>query len=98
MKIDSQEMRAVSATQAPRVDMYAGIHKALRALMADTLLALGRMDSADDLELAQATQRVVELLDFCRSHLAHENEFVHTAIEARAAGASAAIAHEHEEH
>ena len=98
MKIDTQEMRQVAATQAPRMDMYAGIHKALRALMADTLLAVGRMDGGDDLELAQTTQRVVELLDFCSSHLAHENEFVHAAIEARAPGASAAIAHEHEEH
>ena len=98
MKIDSQELQQVAATQVPRVDMYAGIHKALRALMADTLVAVGRMDSSDSLELAQTTQRVVELLDFCRSHLRHENEFVHAAIEARAAGASAAIAHEHEEH
>ena len=98
MKIDSQELQQVAATQAPRMDMYAGIHKALRALMADTLVAVGRMDSTDGLELAQTTQRVVELLDFCRSHLQHENEFVHAAIEARAAGASAAIAHEHEEH
>ena len=98
MKIDSQELQQVAATQAPRMDMYAGIHKALRALMADTLVAVGRMDSTDGLELAQTTQRVVELLDFCRSHLRHENEFVHAAIEARAPGASAAIAHEHEEH
>jgi hypothetical protein len=98
MKIDSQELRQVAVAQAPRMDMYAGIHKALRALMADTLLAVGRMDSTDGLELAQTTQRVVELLDFCRSHLRHENEFVHAAIEARAPGASAAIAHEHEEH
>jgi iron-sulfur cluster repair protein YtfE (RIC family) len=98
MKIDSQELQQVTATQAPRMDMYAGIHKALRALMADTLVAVGRMDSTDGLELAQTTQRVVELLDFCRAHLRHENEFVHAAIEARAPGASAAIAHEHEEH
>jgi iron-sulfur cluster repair protein YtfE (RIC family) len=98
MKIDSQELRQVAATQAPRVDMYAGIHKALRALMADTLLAVGRMDSDDELELARTTERVLELLDFCRSHLRHENEFVHPAIEARAPGASAAIAHDHEEH
>jgi hypothetical protein len=98
MKIDSQELRQVAGAQPARVDMYAGIHKALRALMADTLLAVGRMDSADDLDLAQVTQRVVELLDFCRSHLGHENEFVHAAIEARAPGASAAIAHEHDEH
>jgi hypothetical protein len=98
MKIDTNELREVAATTAPRFDMYAGIHKAIRALMADTLLAMGRMDCDDDLELAQVTQRVVELLEFCRSHLAHENAFVHTAIEARAPGASAAIAHEHEEH
>ncbi|HSV35416.1 MAG TPA: hemerythrin domain-containing protein [Ramlibacter sp.] len=98
MKIDTQELRQVAAAQAPRMDMYAGIHKALRALMADTLLAVGRMDWSDGLELTQTTQRVVELLDFCRAHLQHENDFVHTAIEARAPGASAAIAHEHEEH
>ena len=98
MKIDSHEMRQVAAAQAPRMDMYAGIHKALRALMADTLLAVGRMDCGDQLELAQTTQRVVELLDFCYSHLTHENEFVHAAMEARAPGASAAAAHEHAEH
>jgi hypothetical protein len=98
MKIDSRELRQVSAAQAARVDMYAGIHKALRALMADTLLAVGRMDSEDELAFGEATERVLQLLDFCRSHLRHENEFVHPAIEARAAGASALIAHEHEEH
>jgi hypothetical protein len=87
-----------AAPEAPRLDMYAGIHKALRALMADTLLALGRMDADDALELAQTSQRVMELLDFCTSHLQHENEFVHAAIEARAPGASKVIAHEHEEH
>jgi hypothetical protein len=78
--------------------MYTGIHKALRALMADTLLAVGRMDVADDLDLAQCTQRVIDLLEFCGSHLRLENEFVHTAIEARAPGASSAIAHDHGHH
>ena len=98
MKNDSTEMRQVAATQAPRVDMYGGIHKALRAMMADTLLAVGRMDADDDLELAQVTERVLALLDTCASHLKHENEFVHAAIEARAPGASDRIAHEHDEH
>lgn len=98
MKIDTQEMRQVAAAQAPRMDLYAGIHKALRALMADTLLAVGRMDCEDELEMAQTTQRVVELLDFCFSHLSHENEFIHAAMEARAPGSSAAAAHDHEEH
>lgn len=98
MNIDPREMRQVAAASAPRVDMYAGIHKALRALMADTLLALGRMDPDDALELAQTTQRVLQLLEFCRSHLTHENDFVHAAMESRAPGSSGQIAHEHQEH
>ncbi len=98
MKIDTNEMRQVAATGPARMDMYCTIHKAIRALMADTLLAVGRMDAEDELDLAQVTERVLQLLDFCKSHLEHENEFVHAAIEARAPGASDRIAHEHEEH
>jgi hypothetical protein len=102
MNIDSKELQQVAAASsqvdAPRMDMYVGIHKALRALMADTLLAVGRMDCDDDLELAQTTQRVLALMDACASHLKHENDFIHTALEARAPGASAVIAHEHEDH
>jgi len=98
MKLDPKELTHVAAAEAPRFDMYCGIHKALRALMADTLLAVGRMDVEDGLEGAQVTQRVLELLDSCGAHLNHENEFVHAAIEARAPGASEVIAHEHDEH
>lgn len=99
MKNTAQENQAVAAAQAtPRVDMYAGIHKAMRALMSDTLMAVGRMDSQDPQELAAVGERVLELLAFCASHLKHENDFVHTAMEARAPGASARIAHEHEDH
>jgi hypothetical protein len=98
MNIDIKELDKVAAAQAPRFDMYGGIHKALRALMADTLLAVGRMDCEDNLELAQTTERVMQLLDICAGHLKHENDFVHTAIEARAPGASDRIGHEHVEH
>ena len=98
MNIDTREMREVAATSAPRFDMYTGIHKAIRALMADTLLAAGRMDVDDDLEFAQVTQRVLELLDFLQSHLTHENDFVHAAMEKRVPGSAARIAGEHEEH
>jgi hypothetical protein len=97
MKIDENETRAVAASQA-RVDLYTGIHKALRAFMADTLLAVGRMDTRDELDFVQVTQRVLELLDICRSHLAHENDFVHSALEARAPGSAKRVAEEHEEH
>lgn len=100
MKMDSREIAEIAATQmaTPRLNLYAGIHKALRAFMADTLLAVGRMDVDDDLELAQTCHRVVELLEFCRSHLGHENRFIHAAMEACAPGTSQKLAHEHEEH
>lgn len=106
MNIDPREISALisahsdssACTGAPRVDMYAGIHKALRALMSDTLLALGRMDVTDDLEFATHCERVMELLDLCRSHLQHENDFLHTAIEARAPGAARVLECEHGEH
>jgi hypothetical protein len=97
MNIDLDELQQLAAVQ-PRLDLYGGIHKALRAFMADTLVSLGRLDVEDEQALAQATRQVVELMDLCVSHLQHENQFVHTAIEARAAGASAAIAHDHDEH
>lgn len=100
MHIDPREIAEIAAAQAaqPRLNLYAGIHKALRAFMADTLLAVGRMDVEDDLERAQTCHQVLELLEFCRSHLGHENRFVHTAMETRAPGTSQRIGHEHEDH
>jgi len=98
MKLDTREIQAVANSQPARVDLYSGIHKAMRNLMADTLLALSRLDPDDDAELSAVSGRIRELLDFCAAHVRHENDFVHTAIEARAVGASAALAHEHDEH
>ncbi|MES2977226.1 MAG: hemerythrin domain-containing protein [Pseudomonadota bacterium] len=99
MNISPLEMNEVAAAQAPaRFDIYGGIHKALRAMMTDTLLALGRTDTNDPAEVDSACQRIVQLLNFCASHVKHENDFVHAAIEARATGASAELAHEHDEH
>ncbi len=99
MHITSQEMQQVAATQgAPRFDMYGTIHKALRAFMADTLLAVGRMDVDDEPELVRTLQRVFDLLEFCHQHVQHENSFVHPAMEDRQPGSSAHIGAEHEEH
>jgi len=98
MHIQAKELEHVAAAEPQRFDMYSGIHKGLRAFMADTLLAVGRMDPDDAADLAQCGERVLQLLGFCGAHLTHENHFVHAAIEARAPGASERIAHEHEEH
>jgi hypothetical protein len=55
----------------------------MRAFMAETLVRLGRIDVADAADRDQALDQLEQLLGFCASHLRHENDFIHTAIEAR---------------
>lgn len=100
MQFNPQEIAALAqaGSAVPRMDMYAFIHKGLRAFMSDTLTGLGRVDTGDELEMSQACARVLQLLDFCRSHLHHENAFVHPAMERAAPGSAATVAHEHEGH
>ncbi len=83
---------------SPRLDLYSGIHKALRAFMAETLVRVGRIDVADPSDRDQALVQLEQLLGFCADHLRHENDFVHTAIEARQPGGTARVADEHVEH
>src|SRR5512139_1463744 len=83
---------------APRYDIYAFIHKGLRAFMAHTLLRVGRLDPHDDAEVAEVSAEVNALLDICRGHVHHENDVIHTAMEARQPGSSQHTAGEHVEH
>lgn len=93
-----QEAAPPRAATAPRVDLYSSIHKALRLFMSDTLGRVGWLD-VDDADERDATLAQVDaLLQLCRQHVAHENQFVHTAIEARRAGESAHVAAQHDEH
>lgn len=85
-------------TGAERYDIYTPIHKALRSMMFHAQVDLGAADPSDDAQTRAALERVRELLTVCRSHLNHENEFVHTAMERRAPGSSTRVAGEHEEH
>lgn len=98
MKVDFQELAAVAQTATPRLDLYAGIHKAIRSAMCDSLLALGQLDVQDAGELTALAQRLQVLLFFCRQHVAHENEFLHPLLETRAGGSSLTVAAEHVEH
>lgn len=87
-----------SLAQAPRRDLYADIHKALRAFMSDTLVRIGRLDVHDPADRDAGLAQLAELLDFCRDHIRHENDFVHTAIEARQPAGASRMASEHAEH
>ena len=82
----------------PRHDIYAFIHKGLRAFMAHTLVRVGRLDAQDPAEVAEVGEELSALLAICRSHLAHENEVVHPAMQARAPGSATQIGIEHEGH
>ncbi len=82
----------------PRHDIYAFIHKGLRAFMAHTLVRTGRLDVHDAAELAEVSEELRALLAICRHHLHNENTFVHEAIAARQPGACDRIALEHVEH
>ena len=81
-----------------RYDLYAGIHKALRAAMTHTMLRLGSVDPGDQADVAGSLAATQDLLDLCRLHLHDENTFVHPAIERVAPGQSCRIADEHREH
>jgi len=83
---------------APRYDIYRGIHKALRAFMCDTLLRIGRLDPTDRSETRATTQQLRGMAAFCASHLAHEDRFIHPAMELRRPGSAVNLANDHRHH
>lgn len=87
-----------SATAPARLDMYVGIHKALRHFMTDTLHRVGRMDPADTTDLARTLGQFEDLMALCLNHIHHENDFVHAAIEARQPRGASRTADDHVEH
>jgi len=87
--------RQATAAKAPRFDMVTTIHKALRQFMAHTLQQLGAVDCDDDEDFAGALAGVESLLGLLKSHLQHENDFIHTAVEARRPGAARHTADDH---
>jgi hypothetical protein len=87
-----------AAAPGGRLDMYAGIHKALRLFMTRTLCRAGSTDPGDADDVAAMLDMVKRLLALCELHLKDENEFVHPALEAARAGSAARIAAEHVHH
>ena len=79
-----------------RWDIYGPIHKGLRMAHGQMLTRLGSADfSADQTELLAD---LGEHLRLCAQHLKHEEQFFHTALEARAPGAAAMLEEQHEGH
>jgi hypothetical protein len=96
-QFDAEKMQSDSSAPS-RFDIYRYIHKAVRAFMCDTLIQVGNADGADAEEMTRVIARVRGLVAFCVSHLEHENDFVHAAMEARCPGSSDATAGDHVHH
>ena len=89
---------AVTAGGTLRYSIYTGVHKGLRAFMADTLVRVSRMDPQDDVEVTQVLEQLRELLRLCRSHLHHENLFMHPALERARPDSALRTADDHVQH
>ncbi len=98
VRIEERRERAQAGAEGRRVDLYTTIHKGLRAFMAHTLEAVGRMDANDDAEVAQTLSELRGLLGLMRTHMHVENQFLHPALEARRPGAARRTAVDHAEH
>lgn len=91
-------MKPTASTKTRNVDLYVGVHKALRALMTDTLTTVGRLDPEDAFEISEGLAQVRLLLTLCRDHLHHENQAIHPAMEARSPGSSSTTTNDHVHH
>ena len=101
--VETREQAARAAAsrrlpRAPRHDIYALIHKALRLAMADVLGRVGRVDAGDDDDVRAVAIAVRELLALCRMHLEKEEKFVHPALDAAVPGGAGRTAREHDDH
>ncbi|HEX4912266.1 MAG TPA: hypothetical protein VFV64_16015 [Permianibacter sp.] len=81
-----------------RYNSYALVHKGLRAFMMHTLSKAGTADWQDGDDCANVLMTVRHLADTCRSHLQHENQFIHKAMEARQPGSARHGELDHHEH
>ena len=78
-----------------RWDLYGPIHKGLRFAHAEMLKLLG----SADFTTPDTTMEALRFhLDLCAKHLAHEEQYIHPALEARLTGATGEIERQHGEH
>ena len=91
--------QSLAAGHGPeRYNIYLGIHKAIRHFLCDTLTRVGRADVEDADDLGATLAQLDALLTLCAGHIEHENDFLHSAIEARQPAGSSRTASEHLQH
>ncbi|MDB5466210.1 MAG: hemerythrin family protein [Phenylobacterium sp.] len=91
-------MSFMQAKPAATFDFYGPIHKGLRLAHAQLLVRLGCADVDSHQAVAELVADVRTQCHLAEHHLANEDLWVHTALEARAPGASARLAQSHDHH
>lgn len=89
-------MTFLTTAAARRWDIYGPVHKGLRLGHVDLLTRLGR--AAFDGDEATLIADLKAHLITGRSHLLHEEQFIHPALEARVAGSCATLEAQHQHH
>lgn len=82
----------------PRHDLYAPVHKGIRLALSELLVRLGSTDFAVDEAMRETLGALRLQLEFSASHLHHEEERIHTALEARAPGSTITLEADHDHH
>lgn len=86
------------ACATPRLQPYRFTHKALRALLAHTLIGVGALDAQEPAQRRQLVDDVDRALSACEDHIARENAFLHEPLQARSARAVRPYQNDHWEH
>jgi hypothetical protein len=81
-----------------RFDIYRPIHKALRLALSNLLIKLGSTDFQDEAAATEAIGALRQQILLSRSHLHHEEEYIHPLLEARSASASGSLEADHRHH
>ena len=78
-----------------RVNLYLGIHNALRAVLFDAAAWMARTDFTDEAEAARASSALRRVLRFVADHGEHEERWIHAHLRERAPETVLAIEGEH---
>lgn len=85
-------------TTGPRFDMYGVPHKALRLILSELLLAMGRVSFSNANEANAIAAALEVVLAQCDHHIRHEDEFVRPALFARIPKCVITLDEEHDQH
>jgi hemerythrin-like domain-containing protein len=91
-------MSFIQAKPLATHDFYGPVHKGLRLAQTQMLVRLGACGGDDAQELNALLEDLTTLLHMAEHHLANEDRWVHSAMEARAPGSTLRLAQSHQHH